>query len=68
MDPGHHRDAAVTRCAGSQVSCARRPGCRTTEDIADPWPDPMATDASDDSPSAIALDWVIVQRQGFVVA
>lgn len=36
--------------------------------ITEAWPDPMVTDASDDSPSAIALDWVIVERSGIVAA
>lgn len=35
-----------------------------TTDVDLPWPDPMATDASDDSPSAIALDWYIIERTG----
>lgn len=30
----------------------------------DPWPDPFATDASDDSPAAIAPDWVILTSTG----
>lgn len=32
------------------------------------YPDPMGTDASDDSPAAIAPDWIIVTRAGFDVA
>jgi hypothetical protein len=35
-----------------------------TTDADDPWVDPMVTDASDDSPSAIALDWLIIERSG----
>lgn len=37
-----------------------------TTDADDPWVDPMATDASDDSPSAIAIDTITVERTGFV--
>lgn len=29
------------------------------------WPDPMVTDATDDSPAAIPLDWITVTRNGF---
>jgi len=32
------------------------------------YPDPFGTDASDDSPAAIAPDWIIVTRAGFDVA
>lgn len=37
-----------------------------TTDVDDAYPTTFATDASDDSPSAIAADWVIVERVGFV--
>jgi hypothetical protein len=30
------------------------------------WPDPMITDAGDDSPPAIAMDWMVLTRLGFV--
>lgn len=39
-----------------------------TTDADDPWVDPMATDASDDSPSAIAIDTIRVERAGIVAA
>jgi hypothetical protein len=39
-----------------------------TTDADDPWIDPMATDASDDSPSAIAIDTVTITRAGIVAA
>jgi hypothetical protein len=32
------------------------------------YPDPMGTDASDDSPAAIAPDWIIVTRTGIAAA
>lgn len=37
-----------------------------TTDADDAWIDPMATDASDDSPSAIAIDTITVVRAGIV--
>lgn len=39
-----------------------------TTDADSPWVDPMATDPSDDSPSAIAIDTVTVVRPGFAAA
>lgn len=39
-----------------------------TTDIDDAAPVTMSTDASDDSPSAIAIDWVIIERVGIVSA
>lgn len=36
--------------------------------ISQPWPNPMSTAPGDDSPSAIALDWYIIERKGIVAA
>lgn len=39
-----------------------------TDDPDTAWPDPFVTDASDDSPAAIAADWIIIQRTGIVAS